>query len=342
MGKLKMLSGLYFPGLQPDRIWTAALSPLVEQLVVYGVTEEGPAPGAPVTPWATRVVAPLGADARRFQALVREMTGREAAVIRGQLLAQASQSGRDRDEAHGWSLSSALHQMGDGSGEHLAKARAERLWQARLLLKLAETVSAAEAEIGLGLAQLAAKQAEMLKALQGGEDEGEIAESRLAASWPRPCPDRIFRLRDQLAAWAVFYLLDSAPEPLLLTDDPEAAALLADEVEKLAPGQVISLPVVDLGLGEKALAVVVKAVPDMLAGQVGAAQAALLALAESGRNARPADGETPMLLQLQLLPGKEFRQVMARLSGLPGEDGATALASTCVLVGAAAPGEAYR
>lgn len=341
MGKLKMLSGLYFPGVRPDENWTGVLRFLVERLVVYGVAPEESTPSTASVPWEFKEVAPLGEDAKRFQSLLREMTGRDAAVIRGQLLAMASRPGRDRDEVSVGRLSTAMHHMGgDGAAEDFAKARVERLWQARLFLKLAESVTSAETEISLALAALAGKQAEMLKALQGGDDDEEPEEVIPVAPLSRPQPARFFRLRDQLAAWAVFYLFDPEPASLLLTDDPEAAALVADEVEKRAPGRVVSLPELNLGMAENDLVVVVKALQDILAGQVEEGRAVLQAL-EPRRQLPGAGGAVPMVLRLQLLPGIKFRQMMVDLSGLPGEDGATALASPFVLVGAVAPGEVY-
>ncbi len=336
-----MLKGLYFPGVRPDQSWMGALAPLVERLVVYAVGGEVAAATDAPSPWEPKEVAPLGEDAPRFQALLREMTGRDAAVIRGQLLAMASRPGRDRDEASAGSLATAMHHLGGGAAEDLAKARVERLWQARLFLKLAETVTSAEAEITLGLAALAGKQAEMLKALQGDDEADEPDEALPMVPLYRPRPGRFFRLRDQLAAWAVFYRLDPNPEPLLLSDDPEAVTLLADEVEKRAPGQVLALPELELGLAEEDRAAVVKTLLEMLAGQVETGRAGLQALLESRPRLPAAGGATPMVLRLQLLPGAEFRQVMLELSGLPGEEGATALTSPYVLVGVITPGEAY-
>lgn len=335
-----MHRGLYFPGVRPDERWVGGLLPFVERLVVYEVGEVPLAPAAQ-TAWELKVVAPLGDDAKRFLALLREMTGSDGAVIRGQLLAMASRPGRDRDETKAWSLTSAIHHMGEEAAENIAKARAERIWQARLFLKLAEMVTAAEAEINLGLAALAGKQAAMLKALQG-EDDGDEPDEILPVSAPsRPLPSRLFRVRDQLAAWAVFHLLDPEPERLLLTDDPEVAALLVDEVEKLAPGRVLDLPELAGDLAENDRAVVAQAWQDLLAGQVEKALATLQELGESHRRSARTAGTVPMSLRLQLLPGPEFRQVLCELSGLPGEDGASASTSPYVLVGATAPGAVH-
>ncbi len=163
---MKMLKGAYFPGVRPDEVWISALRHLVESLVVYGVVDDE----AAGIGWEVRLVAPLGSDSSRFSSLLREMTGRDAAVIRGQMLALASRSGRDRDEATVGSLTGALHRVG-GDQENLEKSRVERIWQARLFLKLAEAVTAAESEVGLALDAVANRQAEMMQALQGGDDD---------------------------------------------------------------------------------------------------------------------------------------------------------------------------
>lgn len=333
---MKMLKGAYFPGVRPDEVWISALRHLVESLVVYGVVDDE----AAGIGWEVRLVAPLGSDSSRFSSLLREMTGRDAAVIRGQMLALASRSGRDRDEATVGSLTGALHRVG-GDQENLEKSRVERIWQARLFLKLAEAVTAAESEVGLALDAVANRQAEMMQALQGGDDDAADELLPPPSPQPRPVPRKSFRIREQLAAWAVFYLLDPGPELLLLTDDPEAADLLADEVEKRVPGQVISLPMLNLAMEGNERVAVVKALQEILTGKVEGGLADLQAAVEPQTSSPAAVGVAPMVIQLRLFPSVEFRQVMVELSGLPGNKGAIALASPFVLVGAIAPGEAY-
>ncbi|NTV12736.1 MAG: hypothetical protein HGA96_02190 [Desulfobulbaceae bacterium] len=332
-----MVKGLYFPGLRPDEAWVDALRPLVERLVVYGVGEDESAAAGNATPWEVREVAPLGADRSRFQALLREMTGREAEVFRGQMLAMASKSGRDRDEATGWNLSQALHRLGDvGGAAEREKARVERIWQARLFLRLAEVVTTADTEVGLGLAAVASRQIEMMKALQGDDaEDDEVAEVLSALPLSRPVPRSSFRLKDHLAAWAVCYLLDPGPEALLLTADPEAAALLGDQVEKLAPGRGVTLPDF-LVTGEGVdLGAVAGAMTDMVGGKIDDAKAVLGAVAEFQGSSGLASTGAPLTLRLKLLPGAEFRQAMVSLSGLPGESAAPA--TPYVLLGVAEP-----
>lgn len=328
-----MLKGLYFPGLRPDEVWAGALLPLIESLVVYGVVEDEPEDIA--APWDLKVVAPLGADRSRFLALLREMTGREAESFRAQILAMSSRPGRDRDEATVGNLAGVLHRLGEGGAAvEREKARVERLWQARLFLRLVEVVSASELEVEQGLAVVASRQAEMLKALQGDDAEDGTDESSPAESLRRPVPRKSFRSRDRLAAWAVFYLLDSGPESLLLTDDPEAVALIHEEVERLAPGRVIALPelriagdLVDLGAIEDALT-------EMVQGKFANGNVALLSKADSPCSAHATNNVAPLTMRLLLLPWAEFRQVMVALSGLP-EVSDAPVATPYVLVGVA-------
>jgi len=333
-----MLKGLYFPGLRPDAVWTGALLPLLGQLVVYGVVEDEPVAGDVPTPWEVRVVAPLGGDRSRFLSLLREMTGREAESFRGQMLALASRPGRDRDEASVGNLAGVLHRLGEGKvAIDQEKARVERIWQARLFLKLVELVTAAESEVELGLAAMASCQAEMLKALQGDEAEEEADEFPPAAPLLQPPPRKSFRTRDRLAAWAVFYLLDSRADALLLTDDPEALALLSEEVEKLAPGRVIALPELRLDGDGVDRAPVANALTEIVQGKIAEGKAALLAVSEAQLSSRASSTAPVMNLRLQLLPGAEFRQVMVALSGLAEGAGAPAAATPFIVLGVASP-----
>ena len=312
-----MLNGLYFPFLRPRIAWVQVVRGLPVRLAAYGVDEDEPASTIVADGWETRLVAPLGVEGPRFRALLKEMTGREAEFFRGQLLAQASRSGRDRDESSGWNLVSALHRAGkaDGGG---AVSRDERLWQARLFLKLAEAVGGAEEEVRLGLLAVARKQTEMLRALQGEDDEGEGGEF-LTPEELLPPAAKPFRVRELLAAWGALYLQEAEPLALLLTDEPEAAALLVEEVEGRAPGRVFALPELALGGDTGDPPRLSLALGELLAGRVEAGRAALAPLAEKSR---VAGGGT--VVQLQLLPGREFRRTLAEMSGLADGIGATA------------------
>ncbi len=107
------------------------------------------------------------------------------------------------------------------------------------------------------------------------------------------------------------------------------------------PGQVISLPMLNLAMEGNERVAVVKALQEILTGKVEGGLADLQAAVEPQTSSPAAVGVAPMVIQLRLFPSVEFRQVMVELSGLPGNKGAIALASPFVLVGAIAPGEAY-
>jgi hypothetical protein len=328
IGKSNMLSALYFPALRPNPAWIAAISTLVDRLVCYGAVEDDePVPGCEV-----RVAAPLGPERERFLALLREMTGRDAEYFKGQLIVPAVGPGRDRDEASGRSLTAALQRRkGGAEAAELAGARIERLWQARLMLSLAEKVSAAEAEIHQELAAATRKQKALLRALQGEGDEED--ESRLLSSPALGPAPRTFRVRDLFGAWAVLFAEDRLPESFLVTDDPEAGELLLDEVEKRAPGAGLYLADLPLPLpagsvapdaaGEKARKELAAALAAVVTHGLEAGRARLAEAVEGWGKSTSGPGIKNLPLRLYLLPVGPVRQALAALSGLkaagPGE-----------------------
>jgi hypothetical protein len=329
IGKSNMLSALYFPTLRPNPAWIAAISTLVDRLVCYGAVEGGePVPGC-----EARVAAPLGPERERFLALLREMTGRDAEYFKGQLAMPAFGPGRDRDEASGRSLTAALQRRKGGAAAELARARIERLWQARLMLSLAEKVSVAEAEIHQELAAATRKQKALLRALQGEGDEAE--ESRPLSSPALGSAPRSYRMRDLLGAWAVLFAEDRSPESFLVTDDQEAGELLLDEVERRTPGAGLYLADLPLPLpagsvapdaaGEKARKDLAAALAAVVAHGLEATRARLEEAVGGWGKSFSGQGIKNLPLRLYLLPADPVRQALAALSGLKAA-GAGALA----------------
>lgn len=335
-----MLSALYFPALRPEPAWARSLSAVVDRLVCYGAVEED----SPVPDCQVRVVAPLGADRSRFLALLRELTGREAEYFKGQLMALASRPGRDRDEASGWELARALHRRSSESEESgRERARLERLWQARLLLKLGEAFSSSEAEIQRELAAVTRRQAELLRALQGeGDDEGARPPLLPGAGAGR----QAFRGRVPLGAWAALFLEDRQAESFLVTDDQEAGELLLEEVEKRVPGGTIRLPDLLLPEGAEAVdpvagrsaerAALVAALSESIAGHLATspATAALQKAVKDWAAGLAGGADRRSALSLYLLPALPVRQFLGALSGLPQPDDAPR-GSALVLLGVA-------
>jgi hypothetical protein len=322
-----MLNALYFPALRPDPAWTGRLAAIVDRLVCYGAVEgDEPVPGC-----EARVVAPLGPDRQRFLALVLEMTGRGAEDFKGPLLARAAGGGRDRDEGSGWGLTAALHRGNPATAE-LEMARRERLWQARLVLKLAERVAIAEAEIERELAAVNRRQAQLLRALQGEDGDEDFL----------PLPDpvvpgrQLFRIREQLGAWAALYSEDRQPESILVTDSPEAGEMLLEEVEKRRPDGIVSLPDLWLPAGAGAAgtpvrAALARALTGLLGGLTDQGLAALGEAAAAWNKSLAEAGETSWCLRLYLLPGGAARQVLGAWSGLPRAGGALPAPPACLL-----------
>ena len=184
----------------------------------------------------------------RFQSLALELKGHEAEFHRG-LLTSFFTAYADRDEASSGSLAATLR-----SGVQPAdprKAEDEALWQAMLILKLAEMFREEEREINRGFLALSGKEAELFAAIRGdgteedGEDEEEKQALReVAAATTLSGPT--INLARLAKAWGHLYLRDAeAGEiPLLVTNHQELQGLLAEAYEALTDGtprQMVSL-----------------------------------------------------------------------------------------------------
>jgi hypothetical protein len=184
----------------------------------------------------------------RFQSLSLELNGHEA-EFHGGLLASLSAGYGDRDEASAGSLASSLR-----SGPKTAqpqKAEEAILWQAMLLLRLAEMFREEEREIAQGFLAISDKEAELFAAIRGeeteeeeGDEEEEQALRELAAARGPGGPT--ININRLAKAWGRLYTRDAkATEfPLLVTTHPELHGLLAEEYENLTGSparQLVSL-----------------------------------------------------------------------------------------------------
>ena len=190
-----------------------------------------------------------GDEEARFQSLAQELKGHEA-EFHGGLLASLSAGHGDRDEASVGSLASRLR-----SGKEAAqpqKSEDEILWQAMLILKLAEMFREEEREIAKGFLAISGKEAELFAALRGDEepeedggDEEEVEALReLAAARPPGGPT--INLTRLVKVWGRLYLRDTRAVkfPLLITSHEELQGLLAETYEALTgrlPRQLVSL-----------------------------------------------------------------------------------------------------
>lgn len=191
----------------------------------------------------------------RFQSLVKELNGHEA-EFHGGLLASLSAAHGDRDEASVGALIPALR-LGTKNAPK-QKPLNDGLWQAMLILQLAEMFREEEREIARGFLDVSGKEAELFAALRG-EAEQEVDEEakealREFASVTTPGGPTINLLR-MIKAWGRLYLLDlkAAEFPLLVTTSEELGAQLAEMHEKLTgklPVQLLSFVLPTQAVGE--------------------------------------------------------------------------------------------
>jgi len=189
-------------------------------------------------------------DQIRFQSLAKELKGHEA-EFHGGLLASLSAGHGDRDEASVGSLISSLR-FG-AKAVQPQKTGDEMLWQAMLILKLAEMFREEEREIAQGFMAVSGKEAELFAAIRGEEIGKEAADEEekqalreLAVARALSGCGPTLNLTQLARAWGRLYTQDkrAAEIPLLVTSHAELQALLAEAYETLTgrlPKQLVSL-----------------------------------------------------------------------------------------------------
>ncbi|MFC1837127.1 hypothetical protein ACFLYW_00400 [Thermodesulfobacteriota bacterium] len=187
------------------------------------------------------VPAPLHEDLGRFNALLREMensrpddlarlfSAAKAPITTGQI--------RDKDESSAGTVLSALQD----DSKHIADiGRKERLWQARLILKLAEFLARKEIEVSQGMSRIASYEQKVFASLEG-QNESESADSeQLLEMGKINSPDTFSHnssnmlIPIRVKAWAELFLADSSPgRPFtIVTTNPDSASMLLDGYEK--------------------------------------------------------------------------------------------------------------
>lgn len=183
----------------------------------------------------------LGADRDRFLHLLHDIGHKKDAYVE-QLsyltLASLSAPAGGGDSSKQAILSSLLQGMEkDSAGNEQERLD---LWQARLVLKIAEILDREEEELALQLATIDDQEIALFRRLQGemresgdgqGEEEDPFAELlALKQKINQPRPGMI---KNRLRAWKRLYL--SGPMPILrlwTTRRPEAADILLEQVER--------------------------------------------------------------------------------------------------------------
>ena len=193
------------------------------------------------------VPAPLHEDLSRFNRLLREMENSRPDDLARLFSTAASPIAtgqiRDKDEA---SSGSVLSAMQNDNGNKAHARHKERLWQARLILKLAEMLYRREREVRQGLALISSDEQKNFASLEGlseteSADPAQIADLEkftqlkdkidYPADYSMGASSMLIPLR--VKAWAELFLADSSPNRpfTLVTSSPDSGSTLLDGYE---------------------------------------------------------------------------------------------------------------
>jgi len=260
---MKKVSALIFPETEPSIQTIAKLLLFFDSLSYYLPTESDLANSKNKSFFTNLcspyIPAPLTEEELfRFNRLLREMeTSRPdelsrlfstvtAPLATGQL--------RDLDEISASRVYSALQK----NAETIASIRyKERLWQARLILKLAEMLDRREVEVRQGLAQISSVEQKVFAALEGRNkpesDDSVVNPDKLK----HPIEDDILHAEPSLGtsglhismrlkAWAELFMADSSEQQpmILVTGNSECGLTLLEgyeNIRRLAPVKLFSL-----------------------------------------------------------------------------------------------------
>ncbi len=186
--------------------------------------------------------APLGDDLERFGQLLAELKGNEAAFYQGQLSTLALEYMEHRDPQTVRDIISTLQTPGTppATGPTTSKDR-EELWQARLLLKLAEILRQEEKELSEGLSMLAERQEELFEELKGEEELQDLFD----ALAPTPSAHFPVRVESLIKAWGRLLLAGDHQPWFVNCFSPEAAEPFFEANEHLSgqrPVRLLRLP----------------------------------------------------------------------------------------------------
>ncbi len=185
----------------------------------------------------TYAPAPLGDDLQRFRQLLAELKGNGGAFYQGHLSRLALEHLEQRAPETVRDIISGLQRPGSppAADPSIAKTR-EELWQARLLLKLAEMQNKEEKELAEGLTRLEERQGELLQELKG-EEFADL----LQTSNNTPRPPAALHQEPLVKAWGRLLLAGERRPWFLNCFCPEAAEPFFATNEKLSGQRPVRL-----------------------------------------------------------------------------------------------------
>lgn len=204
--------------------------------------------------------SPLGAERDRFLKLIHEIRTRKdsfAEQLSSLTLAHLSKKEESGEQSHQAIMANLLGGQNLPSQEATMEEQGEKLWQARLVLALAEILDREEAELAMELSDIDSNELALFQELKGEmEVESETEEGddlfgellRIKAKMGQPRPGSIKR---RFQAWKTLYGSGTLPEDYWLwtTCEEEAADLLLSSYE--AQSGRMSVPLLLLNLPEQ-------------------------------------------------------------------------------------------
>ena len=202
--------------------------------------------------------APLGVDLNRFNRLLHELENSRADDL-ARLFASAKSpittgEVRDNTETTTGNVFTALH-TDNNETAHLQYK--ERLWQARLVLKLAELLDKREREVKEGLAHITSAEKKILSTLEGDDAfQGDIerssdlekttGRSEYSDTYSTVGSSVLASLK--LRAWAELFLTDSSPDRpfILVVSNSDYGSRILDGYENVwhrIPEKIVSLTI---------------------------------------------------------------------------------------------------
>ncbi len=196
----------------------------------------------------------LGKDRDRFLGLIKEIKSSKdgfAEQMSGLTLAHLSKKQDQGDHNHQAIMNSLLGKPATATVETDAETAIAALWQARLILVLAEFLDKEEAELASTLSDIDDTEMALFEELRGeasevGEEDDPFSElMRIKANLSQPRPGT---LRRRLQAWKLLYSSGTLPENywLWISSQEEAAELLINDYESLTGRNSVPLLLLDI------------------------------------------------------------------------------------------------
>ncbi len=198
----------------------------------------------------------LGKDRERFMGLLNEIRTRKdsfAEQLSGLTLANLSKEKSSGDHNSHAIMSTLLGGQVPADTESEEENKNASLWQARLVLALAEILDKEEAELASTLSEIDDSELALFQDLKGEAEGGESDKEddpfaeliRIKANLSQPRPGTVKR---RYQAWKTFYSSGDLPENFWfwMTSQEEAAELLINEYEEQSGQDAVPLLLLDL------------------------------------------------------------------------------------------------